>query len=450
MQQSDIGKGRIIGYGIGDFGFNLFYTGLNLYLLYYYTDILRIRPEIAGLIFMVPVIWDGITDPLMGWLASRTRTRWGRYRPYILFGAPIMALSYVAMFAAPLLFPGAIVLACALSHILFRTAYTIVSIPYTALSAAMTTNSGTRSSLAGVRMLAAILGGLFTAFVTLALAARIGGDNIAAGFVGVAWIYAGFVFFLMLIVFFATAEPKHAGIPTPSLTTAETARFLRSNQAFWILFLAIFAGSLGNSIGQKALVYYVAYIVGDPDAVGIILTATLGSAALSVPLWTFLARQHSKRTVWLIASSGSAAIALAQLLIGPTTVDALLPFQVVGGIFVGGFAVIFWAMLPDTVEFGEWHSGVRDEGIAFGLNQFALKAASGLGVGLLGLALGAIGYEAGSTQGEGTQFGIRLITFGAPLSMGCIALLAISFYPVSKDMHARLVRGLKWRALRRS
>lgn len=180
-----------VGFGVADFGFNLYYTGLSLFLLYYYTDVLEIRPAVAGLIFAIPLVWDAVTDPLMGAIAGRVRSNMGRYRPFILFGTIPLALAFVMMFAAPLIFTGAVVLSAAIAHIVFRTAYTVVSIPYSALMASLTRKSEERSQLAGVRMIFATLGGLFTVFATLPLASAIGGENLAAGFLWVAVIYAG-------------------------------------------------------------------------------------------------------------------------------------------------------------------------------------------------------------------------------------------------------------------
>ena len=140
----------MVGYGAGDFGFNLYFTGLNLYLLYYYTDVLGIDPAVAGIIFMIPVIWDGISDPLMGWIATRTRTRFGKFRPYVLFGAPFVGLSFVGMFAAPVWFPEHVVAASLITHIVFRTMYTFVSVPYSSLAAALTFDSDERGTMAAV------------------------------------------------------------------------------------------------------------------------------------------------------------------------------------------------------------------------------------------------------------------------------------------------------------
>jgi GPH family glycoside/pentoside/hexuronide:cation symporter len=268
-----------MGYGIGDFGFNLFYTGLNLYLLFYYTDVLGINPATAGLIFMLPVIWDAVTDPIMGIIASRTRTRWGPYRPYILFGGPAMALSFVAMFAAPLIFSGAVVVASLVSHLVFRTCYTVVSIPYSSMTAAMTRDSGERSTIAGTRMVFAVGGGILTAFLTMSLAKSLGAGDLKAGFVQVSILYALIGTGLMLVVFKATGQNGLA-IPTGATTAghlqlAKSIRFVQSNAAFWILFAAVFVGAFGSSVGSKALVYYVSYVMAAPEQVPVFLPSSV-------------------------------------------------------------------------------------------------------------------------------------------------------------------------------
>ena len=428
-QHQAFGIRRSAAYGIGDFGFNLFFTGLNLYLLFYYTDMLGIRPGIAGLIFMVPVIWDAVTDPVMGWIATRTRTKMGRYRPYILFGAPLMALSFVMMFAAPLWFPSAVILSSALAHMVFRTLYTVANVPYSALSAAITRDGRVRSKLAAARMLAAVVAGLLAAALTFRLAAWFGDGDLKSGFVRVALGYAGLASAALLIVFFAIREPAVAPREHGSLSFADSWRFLRRNSAFWVLSAAIFASAAASSVGTKSMVYYVTYCLGEPEAVSSVLSALLLAATLSIPLWTWLSDIRSKRCVWLTAAAGLVCLQWLQFIIAPRSVELLLALQVATGLFSGAIPVMLWAMVPDTVEFGEWRSGVRDEALPFGLVQLALKSATGLAVGALGIALGAIGYEANTVQAPATLEGIRVLTFLAPLfctvaGAGCIRLLS--------------------------
>lgn len=445
-QHQPFGIRRSAAYGIGDFGFNLFFTGLNLYLLFYYTDVLGIRPQIAGLIFMVPVIWDAVTDPVMGCIATRTRTKIGRYRPYILFGAPLMALSFVMMFAAPLWFPSAVILSSAFAHIVFRTFYTVVNVPYSALSAAISRDGRVRSKLAAARMVAGVVAGLLAAALTFRLAAWFGDGDLKTGFVRVALGYAGLASAALLIVFFAIREPAAAPSARGSLSFTDTWRFLARNSAFWILSAAIFATAAASSVGTKSMVYYVTYYIGEPEAVSSVLSALLLATTLSIPFWTWLSGIRSKRCVWLAAAAGLVCLQLLQFIIAPRSVELLVALQVAAGLFSGAIPVMLWAMAPDTVEFGEWRSGVRDEALPFGLVQLALKSATGLAVGALGIALGAIGYEANATQAPATLEGIRVLTFLAPLFCTVAGAGCIAFYPIDARLHRRLVRAIEWRS----
>ncbi|MDJ0919895.1 MAG: glycoside-pentoside-hexuronide (GPH):cation symporter [Henriciella sp.] len=436
------------GFGIGDFGFNLYYTGLNLFLLYYYTDVLEIRPAIAGLIFALPLIWDAITDPLMGVIASRTRTRMGSYRPYIIFGTPFLALSFVLMFAAPLLFPGAVIAAAALSHVFFRTCYTVVSIPYTSLSANMTRDSGERGALAGVRMIFATLGGLFTVFLTLPLALRFGDGDLKLGFFWVAVAYAVIASSIFLVTFVSTKERADLDKPI-QVSIASMGRLIQRNHALLILIGAIVMGATGSAIFSKALIYYVKYVAGLDLSITNALVALTASVSLSVPIWMLLSKFIAKRTAWLWGAGLALSMQAALYLFPPNSAGVFMALLVIMGLGNGAFVVTFWSMLPDTVEYGEWRSGVRDEGLVFGLNQLALKAASGLGIGVLGFALEAVGYIANQEQSDQTATGLRAISILVPFFCGLAAAALISMYPIDKALHSRLVRAIDYRQQRR-
>ena len=439
MKAQNVSWTTTIGYGAGDFGFNLYFAGLNLYLLYYYTDVLNIDPAIAGLIFMIPVIWDGVSDPLMGWLATRTRTKHGKFRPYILLGAPFMGLSFVGMFAAPVWFPEQVVLVSLVTHILFRTLYTVCSVPYSSLAAALTFDSQVRGTMAGVRMMAAMIGGVVTAATMLELASYFGDGDFRAGFVTVGMIYACLATVMMVIIFLTTTEQLHTA-EQPHLTTQQTISFLRHNSAFWLLTGACFLGVLGSAIGGKALVYYINYYAGHPEAVSQILPLGILGAAVGIPIWTMVARRYSKRLVWIIGGSAAALGNLAIYVFEITDVSLLSATAVYSGLFGGAVSVMFWSMLPDTVEFGQWRSGVRDDAIVFGLSQFVSKAGSGIGVGLIGLLLSFIGYTANEVQTEETLQGIRATAFLVPVVAGLGAVAVMAYYPLDASTHKRIVR----------
>ena len=451
LQEPALGNGvkkvswvTTLGYGSGDFGFNLYFAGLNLYLLYYYTDVLNIAPAVAGLIIMLPVIWDGVSDPLMGWIVTRTRSRFGKFRPYILFGAPLMGFSFVGMFAAPIWFPDHVVIACLVTHMIFRTAYTVASVPYSSLAAALTHNSQERGTMAGVRMMAAMTGGVVTASTMLELANYFGNGDLRAGFVQVAIVYGLLSSAMMVVIFLTTSEEITLAKPR-NLTSRQTLSFLRRNAAFWILCGASLVGVIGSAIGGKSIVYYINYYAGHPDRVSEVMSIGILGAGIGIPLWTLAARHLSKRWVWVIGASGAVSLNLALFFFDVKAVSTLSALAFCNGVMGGAVAVMFWSMLPDTVEYGQWRSGVRDDGIVFGLSQLISKAGSGLGVGMIGLLLSAIGYTAGVDQSADTLQGIRASAFLIPAAASALSAFVILTYPLDTKLHSRIVRGLQRR-----
>lgn len=432
------------GYGGGDFAFNLFFTTASLFLLFYYTDVLGLSPATGGWIFAVALIWDAGFDPLMGYLANRTRTRWGRYRPYLLFGAVPLAAAWALMFLPTGLDGTALVVFATVTHILFRTLFAAVNMPFLALSAVLTDDSGERGVLAGIRMVAGAGAGLFSALVTLKLVAVFGGGQ--PGFLATAIVFGAVAVAILLTVFALTRE---AAAPSdevrPSLR--DMLRMLARNRAFWIVSAAMLLGSVGNTFFQKTLPYYFKYLMGREDLIGPALGILAGSVMLSIPLWTWLAKRRSKRIAW-IAGAGAGTLGAGLLWLAPATPVAVLPILVLIGAGAGAGYLGFWSMMPDTVEYGEWCAGVRAEGAVFGFVSLIQKAGLGLAAAALGEALAAIGYRANVAQTPETLAAMRVVMIGLPALCTVLAAAAIAFYPLDARTHGRIVRGLARRRAR--
>ncbi|HEV2597877.1 glycoside-pentoside-hexuronide (GPH):cation symporter [Sphingopyxis sp.] len=440
-----LGLGRIIGYGAGDFAFNLSFTFASLFLLYFYTDVLELDPGTAGLIIMVALVWEGITDPVIGMLANRTRSRWGRYRPYLLFGSVPLALSVAAMFLPLGLSGGALVAYCFATHLVYRTVFTFVNIPYIALSAQLTQDSDARGQLAAARMLFAISCGLLLASLTLPLAKAFGGGQ--AGFFLVSVVYSVLASIILFVTFAATREDvadvgeRHPGF-------ADMLATMRHNRAFLMLLLATVAGLTGYTMSGKALIYYLKYWVGSEAAVTSGLVVTLGAAAIAMLPWMIIARRTSKRFVWITGACFNLAAYLFILLAAPRGGAMLWTPLVLVGIGNSAFILTFWSMLPDTVEYGEWKTGLRAEGAIFGLIAFSQKIALGIGTGMIGIIMGWIGYVPNRPQSEATLHGIVLLYGLGPFLLFLASIVAIWFYPVSGPTHRRIVRVIERRRSR--
>jgi GPH family glycoside/pentoside/hexuronide:cation symporter len=422
---------RKVGFTIGDYGFNLYWQSVSLFLMFYYTDAVGLSATTAGVIYMAASIFDGVIDPIMGALADRTRTRWGRYRPYILWGAVPLALSFAGLYYKPALDAFGIVAVVCATHLLFRVCYTIGSIPYISLTARVTSSSGERSTIAGFRMVFANLAGMTVSYSTQPLVAYFGGGDEARGFFYVACVIAIVASCTFPIVYLSTREPAPThDEPIPRLRDYWVT--LRHNRAFWIVVIGVLGGSVATTTLGKTVIYYFKYFLDAEASARYALTAKTGLAIIIVATWVYVTRFVGKRHAWFYVTDINTVL-LASL------------FFVLMHICSVGIHLTYWSMLPDTVEYGEWRTGVRAESLVFGFAIFCQKTALGLAAGLLGVALDFVGFVPNAVQTPQTLHGMKLIIVVLPLAGMAVAAAAMYFYPLRPGIHERIVAELETR-----
>jgi GPH family glycoside/pentoside/hexuronide:cation symporter len=221
-------------------------------------------------------------------------------------------------------------------------------------------------------------------------------------------------------------------------------RMIRENRPFWIIAGWLMAGSTASTLFGKTLPYLFKYDLDRPDLIGPALAAITASAMVSIPLWTLAMRRTSKRAVCL-AGSVAGIIGYAGFAAAGSNLPALFASLVVLGLGSGAGYLTFWAMVPDTVEYGEWRSGVRAEGIVFGLISFIQKAALGVAVGVLGELLGLVGYVANQPQTADTLSAMRYLMVAGPAALGVVGAIIIGRYPIDRQHHAELVKAIESR-----
>ena len=432
-----------LGFGFGDFGINLVFQGTNFFLLFVYTDIFGVSPAIAGGIYALAMLWDAVTDPVMGVLADRTRTKWGRYRPWILFGSVPIGLGYTIAYWNPGLQGVALIAWLAFTHCFLRTAFTVVSIPFSSLQARLTSDAGERTQLAGFRMMGAAAGGLTVALITPAVVYMLGGGDAERGF-SLAALSAGILTTLILVyVALIMREPAETEqLQRPAPFWQDISSFiaqLRQNIPLLQIFSALIIASITLSMFSKNILYYFKYVLeAPPGAETFALVAVPVAMLLLVPFWVVIANKTSKRNAWLIGAS-IASIGFLAFYLNPSR-DLNIVYAIVAVIATGlsSVGVLAWSMLPDTVEWGEAKLGTRHEAKVFGLSAFAQKAALGVNALLLGLLLEAVGYVANVPQTEETLSGIIAMMSLIPLGGVLAAATIIFFYPIDARRHAEL------------
>lgn len=439
-----------IGYGVGDFGMNLFWNSLSLLLLFYYTQVLGLPPRDAGVIFFIGTVWDAFTDPIMAAIAERTRTRWGSYRPYLPFGGAVLCAAFIGLMA-PIAWDGAVMLpALLIFHLIFRTSYTLVGIPYSALSTRITDDGRERVILSGMRMFFALLGNLAIAALTFPIvrAAGDGSDTSQIGFFWFACLCALVAYFCFLLSFFFTKEKVGAASSPISLRASvkSAIQSLRFNRALHTMVAIVFCQAAASLIFAATLAFFV-----DVHAVQLrskeeILGANAAIMLLAVPVWTTIAHLFGKRRAWIGASiiiiGAGLHLGGARVLI----VDgwALQVFAMAFGF--GAFGVLIWSMVPDTVEYGAWKTGVRSEAAAFGITLFVQKLSIGTAGLLIGLVLEAIGYSTAPEEATARMAdAIRMMMGAGPALLMAVCLVPLVCHPVNRVSHkaarAALRRG---------
>lgn len=438
-QPTGLSWGQKIGYGSGDFAINLYWQGVSLYLFYFYTDVLGLPNAMAGIIYAVGSLWDAVTDPAMGYIAERTRTRWGRYRPYLLFVPIPLGLSYLLIFWHPGDVSITTMAVFALTgQFVFRLFFTLVSTPYSSLMARMTQNADDRVGMAGARMLFAYVGGFTVVILTGFMLEAIDDDRTA--FLAVGLVSAVLATLVLWICFYICREPESDDKPSPSLK--ESFQSMRRNGPFLIVLVSILLMSAGTTIIGKTILYFFEYQMNDRNAGSQALMGFAAVGLLVIPFWTFVTLKTSKLFVWL-AGSAVSAVALLSLLFNPAhSMQSVITNYMFISLGTGAFAVTFWGMLPDTVEYGEWQTGVRVEATIFGLVTFAQKGAVALSAVLLGFLLDLIGYQAGAVQTAETLSGLRMIIVFVPLVSVAASAAFMIFYPLSPQRHADIVAQL--------
>lgn len=449
LASSPLTLGTKLSYAVGNVGLQMLVAAMSFLLMIFYTDVALVPPAVAGAALLVGKVWDTVNDPLFGWMTDRTRSRWGRHRVYLIYGAVPLGLAAAAVWMVP---PGLSPLAAfvwiAVTYALFDTVMTLVQLPYQAMGANLTQDYDERTSLTAFGSMGALLGFvagsvLMPVLVRAAPDARTG-YALAGGCFG---LMAGVA---VAVVAWRVREPQgtahHAAEPgnAPQQTmwqnVRETLRTTLRNRPFVLLMSAATLVRLGLTLVQTALAYFVLYqLQGDKGDLPRYMGTLLGVVGVSLFGWKVVVDRWEKNRAYILGLALCAAGLLVLYWTGPGDQHKMTVLLVVIGIGMGAHWIVPFAMIPDTIDHGHMQTGERKTGMYYGLYGLMDKLARTLATAVVAGMLDITGYVPNVAQSAAALQGIALVSGVLPALCLAFAIPLLVAYPITRSRHADIL-----------
>ncbi|MFN7782816.1 MAG: glycoside-pentoside-hexuronide (GPH):cation symporter [Lysobacterales bacterium] len=429
-RQARLGWSERLGYGAGDLGFNLYWTTIASFLAAFYTDVFGLGAAAAGTLLFVTRFFDAVTDPLMGAVADRTRTRWGQFRPWLLVGALPLALMGVVTFSTPDLGDTGKLVWAYLSFSGLMLAYTVLSTPYSALSGVMSACSEERTTLNSLRFLFAFGGGALVNKFTLPLVDLLGEGDPQRGWPLTMALY-GLIACGLFALTFASTRQRIAPPPAQATSPATDLRDLLRNRPWLILFGLAMLITLTITLRAGSAYYYFTYWLKRPDLLPDYLLVQMLAYAAGAALAPLLIRLFDKARLLAVLMLIVAALSTAFWFVGPEDIGLIFALNILISLALGPKSPLTWSMYADSADFGEWRNGRRATAMTFAAATFSQKLGGSLGSAALLWVLAAIGYAANQAQSGASEAGIQLLQTLVPGVFALLAAVLAFAYPLS-------------------
>lgn len=483
-----------IGYALGDAAANLVWRGALAFLMVFYTDVFGISAAAAGLLLLIVRLSDGVTDVLMGMVADRTKTRWGKFRPWILWSTPVLALFMILAFTTPDFSETGKLVWAYVTYIGLILAYTANNVPYSALMGVMTPDHQERSVLSGFRFAGAFFGGILMTGFLLDLVEVFGDGNQQQGYQYSMYLFATLLIIMMVITFLTTRER----VPPPKtqegnlkqdlfdlgknlplvvgpllaiaaffyqrdlttgiilvVTLAVSYHFVKKllnrprdkttgtqrdlvdlvTNVPWVILLCIgFLFNMFNSIKQGSVAYYFKHFAGHELMAGKYLIALLVVSMIAALITGHLTKIFGKKMLFIGSMILSGVLTGFIYFLGPDQTVEVFILGCAAEFFAAILPVLFFTMLGDSADFSEWQHGRRATGLVYSAGTFVMKTGGGFAGALIGLVLAIYGYDGmDKSTIEGAIPGIKALMSWIPMLFVFVAAAVMMLYPLTKE-----------------
>jgi GPH family glycoside/pentoside/hexuronide:cation symporter len=458
MNSDQPGYRERICFGFGDFASVLYWQTFMAYLLFFYTDVFGITAAAAGTMILVSRLWDGVNDPMMGMIADRTETRWGKFRPYLLWICVPFAVMGVLTFTTPDLSYGGKLVWAYVTFIGLMMLYTAINIPYTAMLGVMSSDPLVRTSLSSIKFIFAYSAGVIASATLLPMVKAIGKGNDAKGWQLSFVIYGIAAIGFFLVAFAGTRERVRPPVGQKT-SMGRDLRDLFSNRPWVILLVTTLTFILFVATRISVAAHYFKYYVGQQYIALPFVEGTYGyeelvsafnavgqlAAVVGVVLVSWFARLVGKKRAFIILYIVSIVSTAAFYLLRPEDISFMFILQIIGSATGGPLSPLIWAMYADTADYGEWSTGRRATGLVFSASTMSQKFGWAIGAAFAGWLLSVVGFQPHIEQSPEVQHGLVLLVSLIPAVLGIISLLPLLAYKLDEKTMRKIASDLEAR-----
>ena len=447
-----------IGYGLGDMASSMFWKLFGAYLMIFYTDVFGLPAAMVGTMFLVTRVWDSVFDPVIGIIADRTTSRWGKFRPYLLFlTVPFGLIGILTFYTPPFGEAGKLAYAY-ITYSLMMMVYSGINVPYASLLGVMSPDPKERGTLSTFRMTFAYIGSFIALLLFMPMANAFSGHSTEPSAQQHGWLMAVGVIAVMCVLLFlgcfSWTRERVKPIKEVKSSLKEDVRDLFHNRPWWILFCAGVASLVFNSIRDGAAVYYFKYFIVEEDfhvislfgmsfvLSGLFLAVGQAANIIGVVLAAPVSNRIGKKNTFAAAMLLATALSVVFYWFDRDDLVLIFVFQCLISICAGSIFPLLWSMYADCADYSELRSGNRATGLIFSASSMSQKFGWAIGTAVTGWLLSYFGFQANAEQSAETIQGIKMFLSWLPAAAAFISMLFVTGYPLGEQKMKEIIARL--------
>ena len=430
-----------ISYGVADMGFNFYWANIATFLMIFYTDVFGISALAAGSMLFAIKIINAFTDPIIGAAADRTYTRFGKFRPYLIWMAIPLAAAGVLTYTTPGLSGNGKLIWAYGTYLFMMVCYTGINIPYNALSGVMSSDPQERTTINGLRFIFAFGGSTLVTAATPFFVKWLGHGNERLGW-QLTMVVWGLAASGLFVVTFLNTRERIAPPPAQRTQVRQDVKDLAQNGSWVVLFFLALIISITITLRSATAAYYFKYFIGRPDLTGAFVAAYMAAAAAGAALTPVLTRFLDKKLLLILLMSTTGILSIAFCFIPKDQIGLLFALQIITGLVLGPKSPLAFSMYADAADYNEWRTGRRATALTFAAATFSQKLGTALAAAVMGSVFTALGYVANTAQTTRSQTGIVALISFIPALFAFVAAALMMFYKLDRHKMAQVQTDL--------